>query len=35
MTPMIKSGMRKEQGVRNDGGGGSRANCIVEQVQTP
>ncbi|RVX00654.1 hypothetical protein CK203_030281 [Vitis vinifera] len=31
MTPVIKSGMRKEQGVRNDGGGGSRADCIVEQ----
>lgn len=34
MTPVIKSEIRNEQGVRNDGRCGSRADCIVEQVQT-
>lgn len=34
VTPMIKSGMGNEQGVWDDGRGGSHTDCIVEQVQT-
>lgn len=34
MASMIKNGMDKEPEVRNDGGGGSRTVCNVEQVQT-
>ena len=31
---VFKSGMGNEQKVRDDGGGGSCADCNVEQVQT-
>ena len=34
VAPMFRSGMGKEQEVRDDGGGGSRTDCNVEQVQT-
>lgn len=34
VIPMIKNGLGKEQEVRDDEGGASRAGCEVEQVQS-